>query len=167
MVKGIKLLGVVFCLVAFSQNSNAQFKFSMGPDVGFVLNEGSGLSAGLSFGGEVLIGDNMGATFQTAYSYVLNDFDGLSTAFIPYMAGFKYYFVDNENSPYVHGQLGMTMSMASGSGVSTSSTNLSYAIGGGYLLNEHIDLGLRFHMISASEGGESVKWLALRAAYVF
>ena len=62
----LKVVGVALCLVAFTQNSNAQIKISAGADLGYVTNEGYGLAYGLALGIEKPLGDNMGLTFQTA-----------------------------------------------------------------------------------------------------
>lgn len=167
MKKILKVVGVALCLVAFTQNSSAQFKASVGADIGYVTNDGMGLSYGLALGGEYLIGDNMGITFHTGYDIVSTDFEGLTFSLIPLQPGFKYYFTDNESGLYGHAQIGLTMSRSSSDFGSSSSTNLSYAAGVGYLINEHIDLGLRYQIVSAEEGGTSLKWIALRAAYNF
>lgn len=166
MKKILKVVGVALCLVAFTQNSQAQFKFSAGADVGFVTNKGLGLSYGLALGGEFLVGDNIGITFHTGYDLVSHEGNG-TISLIPLQPGFKYYFSDNTNGLYGHAQIGMTMYRVSFSGYSASSTNLSYAAGLGYLINEHMDLGLRYHIVSADEGGKALNWIALRAAYNF
>jgi len=163
----LKVVGVALCLVAFTQNSNAQIKISAGADLGFVLNKGMGLSYGLALGGEYLVGDNIGITFHTGYDIVSTDAEGATFSLIPLQPGFKYYFTDNEGGLYGHAQIGMTMSRWSAGDYSASSTRLSYAVGLGFLVNEHIDLGLRYHIVSAEENGEALGWVALRAAYVF
>ncbi|OFX59514.1 MAG: hypothetical protein A2046_11985 [Bacteroidetes bacterium GWA2_30_7] len=159
----LKLAGALLLVTALSTNSKAQVKFSGGLDLGYVLNSGYGLSIGASVGGEYPIGDNMGATFIAGYDKVL--VSGASVSLIPFQAGFKYYLTDNKSGLYGHGQLGLTMYSVSVMGYSASTTNFSYSIGGGYLLNEHIDLGARFQIVSASGG--SLSWLAFRAAYNF
>tara|TARA_B100000809_G_scaffold266533_1_gene329703 strand:+ start:152 stop:637 length:486 start_codon:yes stop_codon:yes gene_type:complete len=157
----IKIIGVALLMTAFTQIASAQVKFSAGADIGMVTNEGLGLTYGLALGGEYQIGDNMGITLQSGFSIVSNDYDGVSSSFIPYMAGFKYYFDSNEGGLYALAQIGMTSYSVSSSG----GTYLSYAPGVGYLMNEHIDLGFRYHIITSD--GESLNWLALRAAYQF
>ncbi len=159
----IKLLGITVLIAINAQNASAQFKFSAGADIGMVTNEGSGLSYGLSVGGEYLVGENMGLTLQSGYSIVSNDYSGISSSLMPYMAGFKYYFTNNEGGLYGHAQVGL----ASFKVGSISSTNLSFAPGLGYLLNEHIDLGFRYQIVTANEGADAINWIALRAAYQF
>lgn len=166
----LKVVGVALCLVAFTQNSSAQIKISAGADVGYVTNEGFGLMYGLALGVEKPMGDNMGLTFQTGYDILTTDVEGGGTfSLLPLQAGFKYYFADNESGFYGHGQLGVSMykysydyGYVSGS---ESKTYLSYAVGAGYLVGEHFDLGLRYNIV-ASEGS-SLNYIALRAAYVF
>lgn len=175
MKKILKVVGVALCLIVFTQNSNAQIRFSAGLDVGKVLETGYGLNIGLALGAEKPIGDNMGLTFQTGYDIITLDKDvmgsGASSSMIPIQAGFKYYFTDNESGLYGHAQLGVTNFRIKqdfggfvGS-VSASSTDLSYAVGAGYLVNENIDLGLRYNIISGNGG--SLAYIALRAAYNF
>ncbi len=165
MKKILKVVGVVLCLIAFTQNSNAQVKFSAGLDVGKVMQEGYGLLYGVSVGAELPIGDNMGVCFNTGYDLVGNEFDGLTTSMIPLMGGFKYYFSDNTSGAYGKADFGMTQFRASGEGFSSSSTDLTFGAGAGYLVNENIDLGLRYNIINGE--GESTGLIALRAAYNF
>jgi hypothetical protein len=165
----LKVVGVVLCLVAFTQNSNAQIKFSAGADLGYATNEGYGLMYGLALGVEKPLGDNMGLTFQTGYDIMSLEGEGASASLIPLQAGFKYYFTDNEGGLYAHGQLGMSMfkyKIDTGFGTYESSGSyLSYGAGVGFLVNENIDLGLRYNMVSSE--GESLNYMALRAAYNF
>ncbi|MCO6498933.1 MAG: porin family protein [Vicingus serpentipes] len=170
----LKVSVLALFLGVFTQNSSAQFKFSAGLDLGFVLEDGMGLAPGISLGGELPIGDNMGVSFQAGYLYTLLDEakfgTGASGSLMPYQAGFKYYFSDNESGAYAHAQLGLTtwrqtIDLGGFGTISASTTNLSYAAGVGYLINEHLDLGFRYNIISASGG--SLNYIALRAAYNF
>ncbi len=186
-----KFVAVLLLITAFSAKSNAQFKFSAGAELGYALEEGFGLMYGASIGGEYAMGDKAGITAQVGY--ILNSvdaagMDSYSAAFVPMQLGYKYYFDSNESGPYAHLQLGMHMMMVSYeytfesySGYdpitfqpiyttetiseSTSDTYLSYGFGGGFLVNEHIDLGLRYNIVSA-EGG-SFNYIGARVAYVF
>lgn len=169
MKKLFKFIGVIILLTAFSFNSNAQFKASAGLELGFALEDGMGLIYGPAVGAEYGISDNMGITFQTGYDIISVDAEGASASLIPLQPGFKYYLNDNESGAYLHAQLGMTMYRVSFEffGVSTSSSEmyLSYSAGGGYLVNENIDIGARFNIVS-SDGG-SLEYIAIRAAYNF
>jgi hypothetical protein len=182
----IKITGAFLLLITFAQKSNAQFKVSAGLDVGFALEKGYGLMYGVSVGGEYELQDNMGITAQVGYimnTLDLGGFNNASSSFIPFQLGYKYYFESNESGAYALGQIGMHVYNLSyeyetfdfdpitfqfvprTEKVSNSDTYLSYAVGGGYLINENIDLGLRFNIISATGG--SFNYLALRAAYNF
>lgn len=182
----IKITGALLLVITFAQKSNAQFKVSAGLELGFALEDGYGLMYGLSVGGEYGLQDNMGITAQVGYimnTLDLGGFKDASSSFIPMQLGYKYYFDSNESGAYVHGQIGVHMYSLSyeyetfdfdpvtfqlipkTEKVSNSDTYLSYAVGGGYLINEHIDLGARFNIISATGG--SFNYIALRAAYNF
>ncbi len=170
MKKIIKIAAALLLVIAFAQNSKAQFSFNAGLDVGFVMEEGMGLMYGLALGGELPIGDNMGLTFETGYDMIMVEGDGASAALIPFQAGLKYYFTDNEGGMYLHGQTGVTMYKVTvdlgGFGTaSASTTNLSFGVGPGFLVNEHIDLGADYNMILADGG--SLSFIAVRAAYKF
>ncbi|MGB0883043.1 MAG: outer membrane beta-barrel protein, partial [Vicingaceae bacterium] len=187
-----KIVSVALLMAAFTQTSKAQFKFSAGLELGFALESNYGLMYGASLGGEMPIGDgNMGITAQAGYILAPidlgNTFENISSSFIPMQLGYKYYFDSNESGPYVHGQLGFHLYKLSYEyeyetfdfdpvtfqfvtktetrSFSDSSTNLSYAVGGGYLINENIDLSLRYNIVAASGG--SFNYLGVRAAYNF
>ena len=186
MKKLLKFGATLLLITAFSNTSKAQFKASAGLELGFALEDGFGLMYGASVGGEYGIGDNMGVTAQ--FGFILNSvssdfFDNASSSFIPMQLGYKYYFDSNESGPYAHAQLGMHMYRFSyefesftvdpitfqftpvTEEISISEMYLSYAIGGGFLVNEHIDLGLRFNIISADGG--SFSYIGTRVAYNF
>jgi hypothetical protein len=191
MKKLIKIAAALLLIVTFAQKSTAQFKASAGLELGFALESNFGLMYGVSGGGEFALGDNGGITAQAGY--ILNTvdvggfFDKYSFNFLPVQLGYKYYFDSNESGVYLHGQIGIHVMMSSIEYTQTnydidpntfqvteteekvsesdSQTNLSYAFGGGYLINEHIDLGLRYNIISAKGG--SFNYIALRAAYNF
>lgn len=190
MKKMVKMAGALLLVIAFAQNSNAQFKASAGLELGFALEDGYGLMYGASVGGEYLMGDNGGITAQVGYilnSVDISGFDSYSSAFLPMQLGYKYYFDSNESGIYLHGQIGIHMMMVSYEytyenydydastgqliiteekiSESNSESYLSYAVGGGFLVNEHIDLGLRFNIVSATGG--SFNYIGARAAYVF
>ena len=193
MKKIIKIIGVALLMTAFTQNSTAQFKFNAGLEVGLALEDSYGMMYGASIGGEYGIGDdNMGITAQVGYVLapvdLPSDFTNVSSSFLPIQLGYKYYFDTNEGGAYLHGQLGVHMFMTSydfeyetfdrfdpvtfeiiykteKESYSDSSTNLSYALGGGYLINENIDLGLRYNIVTATGGNFS--YLGVRAAYNF
>lgn len=195
MKKILKLVGVALCLVAFTQNSNAQF--SAGADL--VLPMGDwGKSASMGFGASVgydhAIGDNMSIGGQAGFTMFggkepdnLADGDEFSSSYIliPILANFKYYFTDNTNGAYGIASLGMTSykyksehtydtyefsggtlkEVRETDEFDFSGTYLTYGVGAGYLINEKIDLSARYLIIS-SEGASSAGF-NIRAAYKF
>jgi hypothetical protein len=165
----MKVAATLLLIVAFTQNSKAQFKFNAGIDFGYVMEDGMGLMYGLAIGGEIPVGDNMGVTIESGYDMLAIEGEGASASLIPFQGGFKYYFDDNEGGMYLHGQAGYTIYTLTfeffGITSSASEGYLSFAPGAGYLVNEHIDLGIDYNMILASGG--SLKYIALRAAYKF
>lgn len=125
MKKILKVVGVALCLVAFTQNSKAQF--NVGLDVALPLGsfgEGSGIGFGGSAGYDHAIGDKMKIGGQvgllrfggketdaekTASEYYDDYKHSSSTMLIPILGNFKYYFADNTNGFYGLASLGMTM----------------------------------------------------------
>lgn len=148
------------------------------------------LGIGPNVGFEVPVGDNLGVTIQVGYDILTPNSDVKdfvkSMSMIPAQVGLKYYFMDQQEGFYGHGQLGIH-SMSSTSeeytipgvpGFSTattvpsetsSSTNFSWAIGAGYQM-EKLDIGLRFNSISpdsdAPDGTNSSTYIGLRVAYL-
>ena len=166
------LLGL---LVVLAISANAQFKGSIGAELAMPMEDGFGVGFGASGGGEYAMADNMGITGQVGYIMLTTEMENASASLIPIQAGFKYYLQDNTSGVYLHGQLGFhTFRMSfefMGQTMSGSSTNLSLGFGGGYMVNEHIDLGVRYNLImggsSKEDGGGSFGYLAARVAYVF
>lgn len=166
------LLGL---FVLFAIGASAQFKYSAGAELALPFEDGFGVGFGVTVGAEYELEDNMGITGQVGYIMLTNDVEGVSSSIIPIQAGFKYYLEDNTSGIYLHGQAGFhTMKVTVeflGQEISASSTNLSLAFGGGYMVTENIDLGLRYNMILGADGvdGESSSfgYVAARIAYVF
>ncbi|TXB65436.1 porin family protein [Vicingus serpentipes] len=176
MKKILKVVGVALCLVAFTQNSNAQVKFSAGIELAMPIGDfakTANLGYGVSGSAEKAIGENMGVTGTLGYLIMPfnKDESGIDGNFsmMPIQAGFKYYFTDNTGGAYAKADLGFHRTVMKidfgGGSVTNSSTDLSYAIGGGYLINEKIDLGLRYQMVATD--GSSSAYLGVRAAYQF
>ena len=178
MKKLTKFIAALLLITAFTNNSDAQFKVSAGLELAMPLGDFSNLAsfgAGISAGGEFALGDNMGLTGQVGYIY-LAPADGFASAYMmPFQAGFKYYFDSNEGGLYAHAQVGMhTLSVTTQDyeffgvtipGITSSSTDLSYGVGAGYLINEKIDIGARYNIISGNGG--SSNYIGIRTAYNF
>jgi len=180
MKKITKVLGLLgLCLIGLSQESKAQgFTFSGGLEVALPLGDFGNLASfgvGASVGGEYALNDNMGITLNAGYIFLVPEEFFASAFMLPYQAGYKYYFDSNENGFYGHAQIGFhTVSATSEDislfgtnigGVTVSSTDLSYAIGVGYLINEKIDLGLRYNIVATEVS--SSNYIGLRTAYNF
>ena len=134
--------------------------FGVGPAVGF----------------ELPVGDALGITIQVAYDFLTPNSDVKdvvkSTSMIPAQVGLKYYFMDQQEGFYGHGQLGVhatNTTFETSLVEDQSSTNFSWAIGPGYQL-EKLDVGLRFNSIStdadAPDGTSSSTYIGLRVAYL-
>jgi outer membrane protein W len=148
--------------------------FGVGPAVGF----------------EVPVGDVMAVTVQVSYEFLTpnSDFKDQikSMSMLPAQVGLKYFFQDQQEGFYGHGQLGIhSMSTTSEEytipGIpgfsttttvpseTTSSTNFSWAIGVGYQM-EKLDIGLRYNSISpdsdAPDGTNASSYIGIRAAYL-
>lgn len=197
MKKILKVVGVALCLVAFTQNSKAQF--GVGLDLSMPLGD-FGKGYGIGLGGSVsydhAIGDNMKIGGQVGYLRFggknidedpnpLYDADfSSSLAMIPILGNFKYYFADNTNGFYGIASIGMSMTtwkssqnevvgydFATGKftlekkSYSDSKTYLTFGFGAGYLINEKIDLSVRY--MSVSSEGSASNFINLRAAYNF
>ena len=178
MKKIMKLAAALALVAGFANTSNAQFGASVGLEVAMPLGDFSNLAsfgAGVSGAGEYAMSDNAGITGTIGYIY-LAPADGIASAYMmPMQLGFKYYFDSNEGGFYGHGQLGVhTLSATTEDfeifgttipGVTASSTELSYAVGAGYLVGESLDFGLRYNIISG-DGGSS-NYLGVRVGYNF
>ncbi len=182
----------LFVLAAALACTVGSFAQSGRPSLGLELalpmgdfGDAYGLGYGLSGGYEHPVGDNLGITATIGYILLspdesIKDFIE-SASMMPIQVGAKYYFSEQQTGPYGHVQLGFhNMSVKSKEfellGVTVpsetaSSTNFSFAIGAGFVLNEKIDLGLRYNMVSAdSDAGEeatSSSYLGVRVAYMF
>lgn len=146
-----------------------EFTMGVGPTVGF----------------ELPLGGKLGLTLQAGYDVLLlkddikEVLDGASI--IPAQAGLKYYFSENQNGLYVHGQAGIHAFSEKfkandqfGLEEETESrTNFSWGIGAGYHLGR-LDIGARYNMVMAGEEegdggeeeGESLSYIGLRIGYV-
>lgn len=119
MKKILKVVGVALCLVAFTQNSNAQF--NVGLDVAMPIGtfgEGNGIGFGGSAGYDHAIGDNMKIGGQvgllrfggkTPEGFDEDEDYSSSLMLIPITGNFKYYFADNTNGFYSVVAIGMSM----------------------------------------------------------
>ncbi len=184
----MKKISITFAAFALAGSISAQSnQLSFGADIGLPMGDFGDVASliiGPSVGFELPIGDNLGVTIQAGYSLVMlkdeakDFFDSYSM--IPAQAGLKYYFTENQSGLYGHGQVGIhsatvkTPDIDLGpfgkiEGTSQSSTNLSWAIGAGYMM-EKLDIGVRYNSISPdSDAGDEAKassYIGLRVAYL-
>ena len=141
------------------------------------------LGYGLSVGYEHPVGEKLGITAQLGYIMLAVD-DEFSdfvdrSSMLPIQAGVKYYFTERGNGPYAHGQIGVhSLSITTKDidlgplgtieGETESESYLSFAIGAGYELNNKLDIGLRFNVITPDsdiEDAEASNYIGLRVAY--
>lgn len=161
-------------------------QISLGADIALPMGDfgdAYGFGIGPTVGFELPVGDNLGITLQLAYDILMpksevKDFIK-SSSMMPAQVGLKYYFQDQQEGFYAHGQVGVhSMSTKSEDidlgplgtieGTKSSSTNLSWAIGVGYQL-EKLDLGLRYNSITPDsdlEGAKASSYIGLRVAYL-
>jgi hypothetical protein len=184
MKKYIIAVAVLAC-VAGIESKAQEFRPSVGLELAFPtgdFGDAYTLGYGLSLGGELPVGDNIGVTLTAGYILLsvdseLSDFIK-SAGMIPVQAGVKYYISEQQEGLYIHGQIGIHSNSVTSEdieflgvtveGTTESDSNLSFAIGGGYFINENIDLGLRYNIITTDvEGADASSYLGVRAAYNF
>lgn len=178
MKKIAQLIGVSLLLIGFSQTSTAQdIGFSAGAEIAIPLGDlGDASSLGIGFSGglEYDLNESSGITGQLGYIFLIPK-EGFSSGYLlPIQAGYKHYFDGKDSGLYGHGQLGVhTVSITTESisffgssvgGITVSETNLSLALGGGYIINENIDISLRFNMVTGDIGSN---YIGIRGAYNF
>ena len=166
-------MAVVLCiaLTAVTKTTQAQNgRFSVGAEIGLPMSSAFKKYNGLGIGGtlryEYPVSDALAIGAGAGYITFAGKDSGPKFNVIPFQAFAKYYF-GGEAQDGIYGMvdLGMTNGKSSASGAK-SSTKLSYAPELGYHLT-NIDLGLRYQMVTADSGGETLAWLGIRLAYVF
>lgn len=182
----MKKLTLSIAAIAIAGSMTAQSnQVSLALDLGLPLGDFgdfASLIVGPSVGFELPVGDNLGITAQLGYQIVTLKDDNpfiKSYSMIPIQAGLKYYFMDQQEGFYGHGQVGVhsttittedfTILGVTVPGTSDSSTNLSWAIGAGYQL-EKLDIGIRYNSImpdgDAPDGTSSSSYIGLRIGYL-
>jgi hypothetical protein len=179
------LAAALVCTVgSFAQSGRPSLGLELALPMGD-FGDAYGLGYGLSGGYEHPVGDNLGITANIGYILLspdesIKDFIE-SASMMPIQVGAKYYFSEQQSGPYGHVQLGVhNMSVKTAEfellGVTVpseteSSTNLSFAFGAGYVLNDKIDLGLRYNIVTpdsdAPDDASSSSYLGIRVAYMF
>jgi len=156
---------LLFCgAITFALSTSAQSnQLSFGADVGLPIGDFGdqvSLLVGPTVGFELPVGDNLGITAQAGYLFAslnsdFSDFFDSYNLFLVQVGG-KYYFTESQLGFYGHGQVGIHSITIStpvidlgpfgSAGGSVTETNLSFAPGVGYML-ENLDFGLRYNII--------------------
>lgn len=169
MKKVLTIICVLFLGVLTVQAQQGEKGIGVGLDLGLPTGNHSdalGLGIGVSVKGFYGLSDDGDLSLTLGFmKFGEKDNYGISYSLVPILAGYRHKF----ESLYVEPQLGLTTLKAKvdfeGLGnFSSSSTNLGYAIGGGYLMGDW-DLGLRYQGVSASGG--SFGLVAIRIGYNF
>jgi hypothetical protein len=141
------------------------------------------LGYGASLGYEQPIGEKLGVTLQVGY--IMLGIDDAVSAFIdkssmmPIQVGAKYYLKERGAGLYAHVQGGVhSLSVTTKDldlgffgtipGTTSSDSYLSGALGVGYMLNDKIDVGLRYNIIAPDsdvDGADASSYLGVRLAY--
>jgi hypothetical protein len=164
-------------------------KLSAGVELGLPmgdLSEVTSIGFGASIGYEHPLMDRVGLVGRTGLNlFIGKDFnagfatvDGGNWAMVPFQVGGKYYVQEDGNGLFVSALAGLHYlrykipgSTTSVFGVAFStpevvvtSTDFSFAPAVGYVVNEQLDLELRYQVIA--ESGSSISFLGLRVAYL-
>lgn len=176
-----KQLTFIALLTAFFFTAQAQKgdkQIGIGAEVGLPIgnfSNGYGIGIGGTAKGMYGLNDNAHLTLTLGYTSFgikeKSEYMSGSVGFIPILAGYRHSF----GSLYAEPQLGLVVVRSSVKisgleefgfgGGSASTTNVGFALGGGYMLNENWDLGVRFQGVSATGG--SMSYFALKVAYNF
>lgn len=141
------------------------------------------LGYGVSLGYEHPVGEKLGVTLQAGYVLLSVD-DAVSTfieksSMMPIQVGAKYYLSTRGAGLYAHVQAGVhSISVTSKDldlgflgtipGTTSSESYLSGALGLGYMLNDKVDVGVRYNIIAPDsdvEGASASNYLGVRIAY--
>lgn len=172
----------VFFISLYALAQKGDIRVGGGVEVGLPIGDfgkGHGIGFGVSARGMYGLNETGHATVTLGYQHFgmknsTSEVSG-STGLIPFLLGYRHRF----GQLYGEGQLGFTTVRSKvkvkgleefsdwipgGFGGTASSTHFGYAIGGGYLLNEKFDLGLRLQGVSANGG--NLTFLGVRVAYL-
>lgn len=171
---------------AFAGTTNAQMgPLSIGAEVALPMGDfgdAFGLGAGVSVTYDHPLSDNfaLGAHLGYIALFPSDDVSDLikSGGMIPIQLSGKYFFDEVGSGAYAQGMVGVTsLSITTEDfeafgitveGETDSETNLSFGFGGGFIINEKLDLGLRYSIITAGdeEGAEASNYIGVRIGYI-
>jgi hypothetical protein len=182
-----KGLFIVACLFGLAPVANAQMgPVSLGLEIALPMGDfgdAYGLGYGLSVGYEHPLGDNLALGAQIGYIMLspkeeIKDFIK-SSSMMPLQVAAKYYFSEQQNGAYAMALIGVHNSSVTTEdidlgpfgtieGETVSNTNLSFGLGAGFVVNNKIDIALRYNIITPDsdiEDAESSNYVGIRAAY--
>ena len=161
-MKNILSLGLCLILLILCKNSNAQFGFSAGIELGAPLEEGFGLGYGTSWGAEYGLDESSGITARLGAIIVSGEVEGSSLTILPIQLGYRYYLNAKNAGPYFQGQFGYHFVGTTVAGRSEANSNLSIAVGGGYTIKERYEIELHYDYLTGDSG---FSFIGIRAAY--
>lgn len=165
----MKKLLFVFAIVAGSFAANAQTgknQLGIGPEVALSTASGGGTQIGGTAKYMHGVGTAGQVTLTAGYLFDSETVGPVKTTSsqIPVLAGYRHYF----SGVFVEPQAGYISSgfkqTVSGTSQSASSGSFGYAIGGGYAMNQGLDLGVSFRNVAES-GAKGM--IVFRAAWNF
>jgi hypothetical protein len=173
----IKITVIIFLMV-MPLIGKSQFKVSIGAEIASAqgdLNDAVNFGFGVSGGVEIGLGNKTGLTAQAGYIYFLTKENYAAAHLSPYLLGIKMYLKEKEEGAFIHTQIGLhSLSITTADsqylgitskGYTRSSTDLSYGIGIGYVINNHADICMRYQLIT--NDGNSSNYIGVRVAYNF
>lgn len=165
----MKKILFVFAIVAGSLAANSQTgknQLGIGPEVALSTQSGGGSQIGATAKYLHGIGSAGQLTLTTGYLFDSETVGGIkaTSSQIPVLAGYRHNF----SGVYVEPQAGYISSgykqSGGGQSFSASSGSFGYAIGGGYAMQQGLDLGVSFRNVAES-GAKGM--IVFRAAWNF
>ena len=154
-----KLLFVAVLVTAFSLANAQSFKIGGGIDLAVPVSNmgGTSIGAGADLLGHIGISENLGITIDAGYTSFFAKNNGSNYGLIPIRGGIRFMA-----TPQVY--LGAKAGVGILTGGSSNTTTTAYSFGGGYMLDQKLDLGLSYD--GYSKNG-SFGYLNLRLGYFF
>lgn len=165
-------------------SSSVMGQISVAADFALPNWEGVSLGYGVSAGYELDLGDNLGATAQIGYLImgIDGEFDDFikSYSMIPIQVGAKYYLDSKTSGLYGHVQLGVhSVSVTTPEIIipaipgfsdeivfpeeTITDSQTSFAVGAGYIINESLDVALRYNVLTSEAGSDG--YIGIRVGY--
>jgi len=167
-----QIIFIIFLAISFVTTNNiraqqGEFKINAAAEVGIPLGDFSDITSfGFGVTGKGLYGvsDDGQVGLTIGYlSFSGKKYQGYkygNYGVIPIMGSYRHFF----DAFYGEAQLGFANIGVRYAGISHTSTDFSWAIGGGYTFDQ-FDASLRYQGVQTS--GDSVGWIGLRFGYTF